>query len=461
MAWAAKTVYVFGVARNTPCGVREEKKRLKPGRHHQGDGTVTWASGRIENIGNYYYMPVRHGDLPSTSEYFPALGELLHTGATAALLRSPPAVRGGEPALPLVYDAGPPMLDGGEAMARGLLGGAPRSRVWRARSAGSRSVKAMDLRFLTQPVLLGHYEQDPIAGAEALIDRELLDGDLSQRYNLGLYAGARGTATVVLRVPNEQERRRGSLSGAVVCGLGAYEGNLSVDKLTEAVRAGVLRYLLQVIDVLGKEDRELPLATLLLGYNSSANLSVAASVEALLRGVLDANARFHETTRLNIRVSRLEIVELYQDTAITAAYALREMPNRLAELTHRYGVALACRPELEQGEGLRRRLFDSGSPSYWPRLIVTDASRQEGELPSDGCHRAARAPVPPRRWRPVGGASAAHGNCRTPALSLRRSACARRIDRAPAPAGPRREAGPPADPEHPSGRRTSGACCSS
>jgi hypothetical protein len=43
----------------------------------------------------------------------------------------------------------------------------------------------MDLRFLTQPILLGHYEQDPIAGAEALIDRELLDGDLSERYNLG------------------------------------------------------------------------------------------------------------------------------------------------------------------------------------------------------------------------------------------------------------------------------------
>ena len=80
----------------------------------------------------------------------------------------------------------------------------------------------MDLRFLTQPVLLGHYEQDPIAGAEALIDRELLDGDLSQRYNLGLYAGARGTATVVLRVPNEQERRRGSLAGGGDMGRGAH-----------------------------------------------------------------------------------------------------------------------------------------------------------------------------------------------------------------------------------------------
>ena len=40
------------------------------------------------------------------------------------------------------------------------------------------------------PIMVGHYEQDPIAGPEALIDRELLDGDLSERHALGLYAGA-------------------------------------------------------------------------------------------------------------------------------------------------------------------------------------------------------------------------------------------------------------------------------
>jgi len=383
-AYARKAVYVFGVARNTPCGIREVNGRLKMVGTSQGDGTVSWASGRIDNVGSYYYLPAKHGDLPSTREYFPALGELLSNGVTSGLLSSPPAVRGEEKPLPVVYDAGPPTLDGGEAVARGLLGGSPRSCVAaRPKRRLEVAVKAMDLRFLTQPVLLGHYEQDPIAGAEALIDRELLDGELTQRYNLGLYAGPRGAASVVLRVPNEQERHRGSLTGAIVTGLGAYDGNLSVGDLTEAVRAGVLRYLLQVIDVLGKDERELPLAALLLGYNSSANLSVAASVEALLRGVMEANARFYETTRLAIRVTRLDIVELYQDTAITAVYALRRMPERLVELTRRYDVALVCRPQLEQGEGLRRRLFDSGNPSYWPRLIVTDADRHEqGGLPA-------------------------------------------------------------------------------
>ena len=52
-----------------------------------------------------------------------------------------------------------------------------------------------------------------------------------------------------------------------------------------------------------------------------------------MRGVLEANAKFRETTRLNIRVSSLSLVELYQDTAITAVYALREMPDKLRRLS--------------------------------------------------------------------------------------------------------------------------------
>ncbi|EXI72496.1 MAG: CHAT domain protein [Candidatus Accumulibacter sp. SK-11] len=399
-----QSVYVFGVARNTPCGIREEKGRLKLVGTTQGDGTVTWASGRIDNVGSYYYMPAQHGDLPSTGEYHPALAELLHSGATGALLRSPPAVRGDGEARPVVYDAGPPLLASGEAVAVGLLGGAPRNRVApRSKRRLEVVVRAMDLRFLEQPILLGHYEQDPISGAEALIDRELLDGDLGERYNLGLYAGPRGSATVVLRLPNAQERRRGSLRGAVVCGLGSYDGSLNVEDLTAAVRAGVLRYLLQAIDVLGDEDRDLPLATLLLGYNSSASVSVAASVEALVRGVVEANARFHEATRRHIRVSRVDIVELYQDTAITAAYALRRVPERLAGLLGRHGVALVCRPQLQQGEGWRRRLFDRGGSAYWPRLMITAADRQEpaeaaampsaavGATPADAAGRPLRA----------------------------------------------------------------------
>ncbi|HET7528296.1 MAG TPA: CHAT domain-containing protein, partial [Burkholderiaceae bacterium] len=372
--------YVFGVAPNTPCGVREEGGRLRMVGTPHGDGTVSWESGRIGGIGQFFWMPARHGDLLATKEYFPALVELLTTGATSRLATAPPVSRAIEAPQPVAYDAGPPTVDDPDALARSLLGGSLRNRVppRRKRRLEVR-VHAMDLRFLTQPILVGHYERDPIAGPQGLIDRELLDGDLSERHSLGLYAGPLGTATVVLRVPNEAERARGSLRGAVVTGLGAYDGALSVNNLTEAVRAGALRYLLQVVDVLGKADRELSIATLLLGYNSSANLTVEASVEALVRGVMEANARFYETTRLNIRISKLDIVELYLDTAITAVYSLRRIEERLSGLAERQQTQLVCSPELERGEGRRQRLFDAGAGSYWPRLIITAPGGDEAQ----------------------------------------------------------------------------------
>jgi hypothetical protein len=378
-AYESKSAYVFGVAPNTPCGVREEPDgrggtRLKMVGTTRGDGTVSWESGRIGGVGRYYYLPAAHGDLPSTEEHFPALADLLTAGTTARLSVTPPAVRAIQQPLPVSYDAGPPTADDPDALQRGLMGGSKRNRIPpRPKRRLEVTVKAMDLRFVSQPIMVGHYERDPIAGAESLIDRELLGGDLSERYSLGLYAGGRGTATVVLRVPNDVERQRGGLSGAVVTGLGSYDRALSPSDLLEAVRTGALRYLLQVIDVLGKGDREVPLATLLLGYNSSANLTVAASVEALVRGVMEANAKFFETTRLNIRISRLDIVEIYLDTSISAVYALRQIGPQLAAQAAKHGTMLVCRSELVQGEGLRQRLFDDRSSSYWPRLIIADA----------------------------------------------------------------------------------------
>jgi CHAT domain-containing protein len=250
-------------------------------------------------------------------------------------------------------------------------------------------MKAMDLRFLACPILVGHYENDSMAGTEALIDSELMDGQLAQRKALDLYAGPLGTAAVVLRAPSALDRRRGVLTGAVVTGLGRYEGSLSQESLMLAVRAGVLRYLLQVVDVMGREDREVPLATLLLGYNSSANLTIAASVEALVRGVIEANERFKRTTGLSVRVAQLDIVELYLDTAITAVYELRQLTPRLADMATAKDTQLACSGELVQGIGLRQRLFDTRGASYWPRLIVTDADDQPGAARPEGGIRLA------------------------------------------------------------------------
>jgi len=404
-AYEAKSVYVFGVAANTPCGLREVGDRLKLVGTTRGDGTVSWESGRIGGIGGFYYMAAEHGDLPSTEEHFPALVELLDAGRTERLPTSPPAVRAIEAAAPVTYDAGPPGADDADTAQRRLLGASPAWRAGAAAPATRRlevAVRAMDLRFLAHPVLVGQYEHDPIAGPQALIDRELLDGELSRRRQLGFYPGPLGTALAVLRVPNEVERARDSLTGAVVTGLGSYEKALTLGGLTDAVRAGALRCLLHTVDVLGNGERSLTLASLLLGYNSSANLTVAASVEAIVCGVMEANALFAETTRLPVRIRRVEIVELYTDTATTAVYALRDLAPRLASEAKRLRVQLDCATELRREESARQRLYDAGGGAYWPRLVVSDADRGEDDGPracgeEAGGASAARLPARPSR----------------------------------------------------------------
>ncbi|SDC44680.1 CHAT domain-containing protein [Variovorax sp. CF079] len=388
-AYRDKSIYIFGVAPATPCGVRLEKRgdkpRLRMVATTRGDGTVTWDSGRIGGIGSFYYLPVVHGDLLSTAGSFAALTELLLNGATNALDRNPPKTRDGGAERPTSYDPGPPSASDAVDLAAAFTGGTPGSGITpRAKVRLQVNLKAMDLRFLACPIMVGHYENDSIAGTEALVDTELMDGQLAQRKALDLYAGPLGTAAVVLRAPSALDRRRGVLTGAVVTGLGRYEGNLTQDALMLAVRAGVMRFLLQVVDVMGREDREVSLATLLLGYNSSASLSIAASVEAIVRGVVDANEKFRRTTGLAVRIAQLDLVELYLDTAITAVYELRQLAPRLLTMAASKDTLLTCGSELIQGIGVRQRLFDNRGTSTWPRLIVTDAEDPNAECPP-GC----------------------------------------------------------------------------
>ncbi|MCK6424447.1 MAG: CHAT domain-containing protein [Burkholderiaceae bacterium] len=391
-AYAAASVYVAGVARSTPCGLRVTDGRIKLVATTRGDGTVTWASGRIGGLGAWYYLPAEHGDLLAEAEHFRALEELLQFGRTELLATTPPAVRAIEADQPRHYDAGPPELVDARSLGARLLGSAPNRRPVPAATPRRRlsvQVRAMDLRFVDQPLLVGHYEQDPIAGPQSLIDRELLDGELSERYRLDFYPGPLGSAIAVVHRPNAAEEARGSLTGAVVTGLGRYDSPLTPEQLTAAVRSGALRYLMQAADVLGRQPRALELASLLLGYNSSANLTPASAVEALVRGVLEANQRFRDTTGLDLRIERLDIVELYLDTAISAAHALRHLQPRLAQQATELSQQLVVARELDRQPSSRYRLYDAGNGNaYWPRLMVTAAPMRAGtpsgvELPAD------------------------------------------------------------------------------
>lgn len=378
-----KVAYVFGCAAKTPCGIVREGERWKMLGTPRGDGSVTWDSGRIDGIGQFFYMPAEHGALADTEPYFESIAGLLEQGVGGQLMTSPPAVRDTQAAaLVATYDAGPVPYPTDAELAAGLFGAGKRIRARERRDdVLTVRVKAMDLRQVTQPVLVGHYEQDAISGPEALIDREIVGGELTVRHHLGLYPGPIGTASAVIVGSSAQERQRGSMRGAVVAGLGKYDGSLTVGKLTEAVRTAGLRYLVHLMD--SRPDAEersttenIKLASLLVGYNSSVNLTIADSVQALVRGVVDANRHFAQTTASRLRIGGLEIVEIYLDAAITATYAARQVAQAM-NADKRTGCRIVADPLLHQGDGMRQRLFDARGGSYWPRLIITDADRSD------------------------------------------------------------------------------------
>lgn len=421
-ASADRVAYVYGQAENTPCGIRVGDKRIDMLGTPHGDGSVTWSSGKLDVLPDdrCWFMPVDHMGLTSTTKYFDEIGALLATGMPRRLGRLPVA-RSGAAAPVRAYQPGPaPGFPSEEGLMVQLLGGRPQSRLPPSVRQSLRvSVRAMDLRFVRIPLLCGHYLDDPISGPEAVIDQYLVDSALSRRHRLGVHAGEIGSVSVVLMPRCREDLLRRTGRGAVIVGLGEM-GKLTSRAITETVRAGVLRLLLHSEDRCaetavgsgdaGRDQVELRLASLLIGSNSTAHLSPDESVKAVVLGVCEANQQFaaglesdHKTLaeggRNPARVIHLEFIEIYRDAAITAARAVRVLPQALARDLQRLKLRLEADQELHYGEGARTRLSVSPASGYWPRLIVTDADTADSECGPECYQVHATSPFPPEIQR--------------------------------------------------------------
>lgn len=378
--------YVYGKADQTDCGIKLENGRLLMRATERGDGSVTWKSGKLDWLPDdrHWFMPVNHGSLTHSPVYFPAIRELLETGTTTKLERTAPVSRGDDTIRS--YDAAPEPYPTAEEFMHSIYGGSaeyhPASdKLLRLEI----SVQAMDLRFAQLPVMCGHYMGDSISGTELQVDDYIVNGALSQRERLDVYADIVGTSTVVLNKRSSEEVQRGTGKGAVVIGLGDWS-KISTPRITEGVSDGVLNFLLHHLELTAGQEASLPpsalalgLNSLLIGYNSTTHISVESSIDAIVRGVCEANQRFARNTESKLRVGKLEFIELYRDTAITAAYAVRELPKRLGKEFQRYQVQVVANPYLGVCQGVRPRLGVTPSSSYWPRLMVTDARPPEDE----------------------------------------------------------------------------------
>ena len=247
----------------------------------------------------------------------------------------------------------------------------------------------MDLRHAQVPVMCGHYIGDPIAGAERALDA-VVDQALTRREHLGIYAGAIGTSALVLNARSPEELKRGTGNGALIVGLGQYS-SLSAREITATVRAGVLRLLLRAREMPEQDaPKGLKLASVLIGHNSTTNIATQDSVDAIVLGVCEANRQAAGSSRSGgaaqdePHVAELEFVEIFLETAISAAHRLRGLPERMKNELSRLDVRVGVDDTLIQGEGVRRRLQAERTMGYWPRLLVTDGTTPDAGADAAG-----------------------------------------------------------------------------
>lgn len=347
----------------------------------EGDGTVTWASGRLPDVPMYYAPDTGHDQLCSNTDdrrIFRGYVELLTTGRTDQLSMTPPgraraagvaAERFVLPPLPVADD----IPDEAAVRSLGFGGSRPRKRgAATIHSVIEVSVRHGDLAYARHPVLVGHYHGDTIVSAEAALDRRL-QGAFNRRLDLGLYPGRAGTHAVFF---NEHADR--SPKGAIVVGLGQV-GELSPTRLETGVRDALLEYALQLVfrpPLPGQPadgPRRARVSCLLVG-TGAGSLQLRDSIEAMLRGALAANRKL-EDAQLDRRVliDQVSILEIYEDVAIGAA-------KELATVLENPELAMRLRwngRSVEEGEGRRARRRFGADQSWWQRIEIVEEPKAD------------------------------------------------------------------------------------
>jgi CHAT domain len=401
--------YVAGCQGNTVVGYRLPGSFMLPGPQRiewlataQGDGTVSWASGKLPQLPMYFAEDTGHGELCSNSDdkrLFRAYVDLLGSGHTDQLSTTPPwrtRAAGGDASAPLPLPLPAlPLADSvpDEALVRSLSwgGGAKRRRASTvASSAITVSVRHGDLAYARHAVLVGHYIGDTIVSAEAALDARL-GGALTRRRDLGLYPGPHGSHAVFFN-----EDKQGSPSGAVVVGLGEV-GALSPSRLQGSVRDAMLEYALRLLQQAGARGatpegapestpestpegtpktapdaasttgrRSAKLSCLLVG-SGGAGLTPRESVEAILRATLDANRRL-EASHVDhkVLIQEIEFIELYEDVAISTARSVRHAID-----ASDIGKHASWQPNtLIEGAGRRQRRYYDSDRSWDQRIEI-------------------------------------------------------------------------------------------
>jgi len=344
----------------------------------RGDGRVTWDSGIPQGVPTWY-MDVEHGDLSAHPPAFPALLELLDRGLTSKLPQSPPVSRTAEALFPN-GERELELYPNNRAFGAAIMGAGSRKHRLPVRVEPLVSVRIVhgNLAFARYPVAVGHYIGDSIMSAERALD-ESVDGELKRRHILGIYPGPLKTCAIF---PNPRLKTRPNAEpvAAVVMGLGQ-AGALTGASLSCTFARALLEYALGCGAAArggSPEDASmLGICALLVG-SAAGGISVGESLNALVNGVLQANAALAEKQQPQ-RFTRFEIIEIYEDQAIQAVRALR----RLARDASTAGkLDLSTADTLKSERGGRRRITFDDPPGWWDRIqiLAGDTGNRTAEL---------------------------------------------------------------------------------
>ncbi|MBY0234712.1 MAG: CHAT domain-containing protein, partial [Burkholderiaceae bacterium] len=372
-----KMLLVVGHASFTPAGIRLDPN---DGLEYldtpdDGDGRVTLASSTQLGL-RTWKLDAEHGKLPDVAEAFAAYVELLQTGDTrslepleartsraagtastaggaAAAAAASPQLQRSRPSRGL--QASLPPSDAGDVM--GLARhSAKRVMADQGSRALQMTVLNADLRFVQQPLLVGHYRSMTLTGAEEVIDA-LVNQGMSRALAAGLYPDAVGSHQIFgnQRPHPDNPFQMARPQAAIVVGLGE-EGKLRTSELIFTVRQAVMAYAQRLSEqATGAAGSETPaplefeLAATLIG-SGGTGITTGAAAQAIAQGAWAAKQKLQGTGWPQL--SRLTLTELYLDRAGDAWRALQQLEAASPGSYKLVG-------KVSSGPGAMRRMLDS------------------------------------------------------------------------------------------------------
>ena len=373
---AQKMLLVIGHADFTPAGFVMGPDGLEYlNTPDGGDGRVPLTCALLSGVRTWKVEAV-HGKLPDVASAFSAYVELLIYGQTGQLdPYNPPAVaRGvaGRSSVPTLVrsrpshgllEATPPQSEGDVMMPR-FATDSDQPAVPDQSAAINVVVLNGDLKFVHQPLMIGHYRSSTLTGTEWVLDR-LVDHSMTDALKAGLYPDLPGSHQIFgnERLNTDNPFQMARPKAAIVVGLGE-EGNLRESELAETVRQAVMAYSRQLAEPPGPRPIEFELAATLIG-SGGTRITAGSAARRIVEGAVQANIKLQKVGWP--RLSQLTFVEMYLDRASEAWRALMQQKGAASN-----GVTVAR--QIVSGPGAKRRPLESSyrSTSYDFISAVTD-----------------------------------------------------------------------------------------